>query len=127
MSATNSKKNGKKSKTQEVTDSEVVYRDKNDPSNTERRLGAGMVLWSAGNSSRPLVRELVQRVPAQVPYSIRNPVVAKIAVDPYLRVVGARDALAIGDCCVMTGRRLPATAQVAGQQGDYVARLLNRG
>ena len=127
MSATNSKKNGKKSKTQEVTDSEVVYRDKNDPSNTERRLGAGMVLWSAGNSSRPLVRELVQRVPAQVPYSIRNPVVAKIAVDPYLRVVGARDALAIGDCCVMTGRRLPATAQVAGQQGAYVARLLNRG
>ena len=122
-------KNNKKHKTQtqEVTDSEVVYRDKNDPSNTERRLGAGMVLWSAGNSSRPLVRHLVTSFPPQLPYSVKNPVVAKIAVDPYLRVIGARDALAIGDCCVTTGRRLPAPAQVAGQQGAYVARLLNRG
>lgn len=86
-----------------------------------------MVLWSAGNSSRPLVRDLVQRFEPQRPYSVKNPVVAKIAVDPFLRVIGARDALAIGDCSVMTGRRLPATAQVAGQQGAYVARLLNRG
>lgn len=111
----------------EVTQKDVVYRDKNDPSNAERRLGAGMVLWSAGNSSRPLVRDLVQRFPPQMPYSAKNPVVAKIAVDPWLRVIGARDALAIGDCSVMTGRRLPVTAQVAGQQGAYVARLLNRG
>ena len=111
----------------EVTDSYVAFRDKSDPSNTERRLPAGMVLWSAGNSSRPLVRDLVQRFPPQQPYSVKNPVVAKIAVDPYLRVIGTRDALAIGDCSVMTGRRLPATAQVAGQQGAYVARLLNRG
>jgi len=117
----------KQTNKQEVTDSEVVYRDKNDPTNTERRLGAGLVLWSAGNSSRPLVRDLVTRFPAQKPYSRSNPVVAKIAVDPFLRVIGARDALAIGDCSVMTGRRLPATAQVAGQQGAYVARLLNRG
>lgn len=86
-----------------------------------------MVLWSAGNSSRPLVRDLVQRVPEQIPYSIKNPVVAKIAVDPWLRVIGAKDALAIGDCSVTTGRRLPATAQVAGQQGAFVGRLLNRG
>jgi len=120
-------RDGRKKKKQEVTDSEVIYRDKTDPSNAERRLGAGMVLWSAGNSSRPLVRDLVTRFPAQVPYSKKNPVVAKIAVDPWLRVIGAKDALAIGDCSVMTGRRLPATAQVAGQQGAFVARLLNRG
>lgn len=35
--------------------------------------------------------------------------------------------LAIGDCTLMVGDRLPATAQVAGQQGAYAAHLINRG
>lgn len=35
--------------------------------------------------------------------------------------------VAIGDCSLMVGDRLPATAQVAGQQGAYVAHLINRG
>jgi NADH:ubiquinone reductase (non-electrogenic) len=48
-------------------------------------------------------------------------------VDPFLRIVGARDAIALGDCSAMLGDRLPATAQVAGQQGAYIARMINRG
>ena len=90
------------------------------------RVPHGLCLWSAGNSSRPLVRDLVQRVPSQAAY-VRNPVTAKLAVDQFQRVVGLRDALAIGDCALTTGRPRPATAQVAGQQGAYVARLLNKG
>jgi NADH:ubiquinone reductase (non-electrogenic) len=35
----------------------------------------------------------------------------KLAVDPYLRIVGARDAMAIGDCSMIIDNRLPATAQ----------------
>ena len=40
---------------------------------------------------------------------------------------GARDIIALGDCSRLWGDPLPPTAQVAGQQGAYAARLLNRG
>lgn len=40
---------------------------------------------------------------------------------------GADSLIAVGDCSAMVGERLPATAQVAGQQGAYVGRLVNRG
>eukprot|EP00955_Chlamydomonas_euryale_P048329 353938-Chlamydomonas_euryale.AAC.1 len=53
----------------------------------------------------------------------------KLATDPYLRVIGARDVMALGDCSSVQGREdtLPPTAQVAAQQGAYVAHMLNRG
>ena len=56
----------------------------------------------------------------------------RVAVDPWLRVIGAPRGtlLALGDaalCCSADGSALPQTAQVAAQQGAYVARLLNRG
>lgn len=56
----------------------------------------------------------------------------RIVVDPWLRAVGAPSGtlLAIGDAsaCYTSsdGSLLPQTAQVAAQQGAYVARLLNR-
>lgn len=56
-----------------------------------------------------------------------NPAAAKLAVDPFLRVIGARDVIALGDCSALVGAPLPATAQVAGQQGAYAAHLVNRG
>ena len=56
----------------------------------------------------------------------------RLTVDPWLRVRGAPvgTLLAIGDassCYSADGSLLPQTAQVAAQQGAYVARLLNRG
>ena len=50
--------------------------------------------------------------PADLAAQVIDALVAKLAVDPYCRVIGARDALAVGDCSAMTGRRLPATAQL---------------
>jgi hypothetical protein len=41
-----------------------------------------------------------------------HPFAKKLAVDPYMRVVGAEDIIAIGDCAKMVGSPLPATAQV---------------
>jgi NADH dehydrogenase FAD-containing subunit len=59
------------------------------------------------------VRELVQNLPKQGKFSNpARPAASKLAVDPYLRVVGARDMIALGDCSMMLGNRLPATAQV---------------
>ena len=51
---------------------------------------------------------------------------AKLAVDGFLRVIGARDVFAAGDCSLLIDGPLPATAQVAGQQGAYLAHLINR-
>lgn len=73
----------------------------------------GICVWSTGNAARPLVRDLVATIPGQARYSSpARPAASKLAVDPFLRVVGARDMIAIGDCSMMLGERLPATAQV---------------
>lgn len=52
---------------------------------------------------------------------------SKLCVDSFLRVVGASDLLALGDCSLVLGNRLPGTAQVAGQQGAFLAHLINSG
>lgn len=87
----------------------------------------GVCVWSTGNATRPLVRSIVDQVPEQMEASRSgNPNAVKLAVDPFLRVVGAQDCVALGDCSRMRGAPLPATAQVAGQQGAYVARMINK-
>ena len=102
----------------------------------------GLCLWSAGNSPRGLVTDLRTALqPAGVPIggapddtqaeAIRGAARGKLLVDPWMRVLGASNVLALGDCATAatTARyaALPATAQVAGQQGAYAARLINRG
>ncbi|GLI60392.1 hypothetical protein VaNZ11_002538 [Volvox africanus] len=52
---------------------------------------------------------------------------SKLCVDMFLWVVGGKGLLALGDCSLVLGNRLPSTAQVAGQQGAYLAHLLNNG
>ena len=41
-----------------------------------------------------------------------HPFAKKLAVDPYMRVIGAEDVIGIGDATKMVGSPLPATAQV---------------
>ncbi|KXZ46318.1 hypothetical protein GPECTOR_45g188 [Gonium pectorale] len=89
----------------------------------------GVCVWSAGNAPRPLVSQVASMVPQQAlaAEASRVPPGSKLCVDPFLRVVGATDLLALGDCSLVLGNRLPATAQVAGQQGAYLAHLINSG
>lgn len=97
------------------------------------------LLLAAGNAARPLVRELVQGLPGQAKFNNpERPAASKLGVDPYLRVIGARDMVALGDCSMMVGDRLPATAQVgvggrsrtprkrAGQDGAQAGRQAGR-
>ncbi|KAL4425486.1 hypothetical protein ABPG75_009502 [Micractinium tetrahymenae] len=86
----------------------------------------GVCVWSAGNAPRPLVKELAASIPEQAQYQPGGRP-SKLAVDSYLRVIGAKDVLALGDASLFVPERLPATAQVAGQQGAYAAHLVNRG
>jgi NADH dehydrogenase FAD-containing subunit len=72
----------------------------------------------AGNAARPLVRDLVKDLPGQAKFNNADrPAASKLGVDPFLRVVGARDMVALGDCSMMVGDRLPATAQVSQPRG----------
>lgn len=81
-------------------------------------LDAACVVSLPGNAARQLTRDLVAAMPKQGKFNNpQRPAANKLAVDPYLRVIGARDIIALGDCSMMAGNRLPATAQVGEETG----------
>ncbi|KAJ3140370.1 NADH:ubiquinone oxidoreductase [Physocladia obscura] len=77
---------------------------------------AGLVVWAAGNGTRPVVSDLIARLPKDVQTAKSG-----LIVDDYLVVKGTRDGsiYALGDC---TKTRWAPTAQVASKQGVYLAR-----
>lgn len=76
----------------------------------------GMVLWAGGNAPVPFVTSL------GVPLDRRS----RLVVDDHLRLPGREGVYAIGDCAALGEPPLPATAQVAQQQGSYLAKALVR-
>eukprot|EP00798_Chlamydomonas_sp_ICE-L_P028344 gene28344-31468_t len=85
------------------------------------RINYGMCVWSCGNAARPLVAMQREGAPVET---------HKLVVDPFLRVIGADDVVALGDCSKLFSGALPPTAQVAGQQGQqgaYIAHIANDG
>jgi NADH dehydrogenase len=70
------------------------------------------LLWTAGIKGNPIVEKLQGRFPVDK---------GKIKVDERLRVQGFRNVYAVGDIAV-TADRLPATAAVAAQMGEYAGR-----
>jgi len=76
----------------------------------------GLLVWATGNAVRPVVKDLMSRIPAQKD-SRRG-----LAVNEYLVVQGTRDIWAVGDCAVAG---YAPTAQVASQEGNFLARLFN--
>ena len=105
----------------EVTDKLVILKD-------GTKINYGLALWAAGNGPIPLTLQMIEALgDAQA----REQEIARgrIAVDPWLRAIGGKGKiLAFGDCsCILQGgQQLPATAQVASQQGEYLGSLLNR-
>ena len=83
----------------------------------------GFCLWAAGNGALPLVLHAIEQVPEQRQETHRG----KLVVDEYLRVKGLRKVFALGDCSHQELHPLPATAQVASQQGAYLGRLFSKG
>jgi NADH:ubiquinone reductase (non-electrogenic) len=74
----------------------------------------GLVIWAAGTRPVPLVRRLL---------GDRLEQSGRIPVTPDFRVPGLEAVWAVGDCAV-TDPPTPATAQVAQQQGEHLARVL---
>lgn len=76
----------------------------------------GLVLWAGGNAPVPLI----QRLDAEKTER------GRLIVDHRLRLAGHDDVYALGDCATFADAPLAATAQVAQQQGKYLARALER-
>jgi NADH:ubiquinone reductase (non-electrogenic) len=76
----------------------------------------GLLVWATGNAVKPIIRDLISKIPAQKD-SKRG-----LAVNEYLVVQGARDIWAVGDCAVAG---YAPTAQVAAQEGAFLGRLFN--
>jgi NADH dehydrogenase FAD-containing subunit len=80
----------------------------------------GTMVWSAGLAPRTFTQQLDESFQ-------RHPRTKRVLVDEYLRVKGHEGSIwAVGDACVNeTGLPIPQLAQVARQQGIYLARVLN--
>ena len=51
----------------------------------------------------------------------------RLAIDPWMRVLGGDGrVMALGDCSCAVYNQLPATAQVASQQGEALGKLFTR-
>jgi NADH:ubiquinone reductase (non-electrogenic) len=78
------------------------------------RIECGLILWAAGNAAVPFVKRLGVQLDRR----------DRILVDASLRVPDREDIYALGDCAAVGEPPLPATAQVAQQQGKYLAKAL---
>jgi NADH dehydrogenase len=91
------------------------------PSGTER-IAARTVIWSAGVQASPLGRALQRRVGAQLDRA------GRVMVNPDCSVPGHPEIFVIGDLAHLEqdGKLLPGVAQVAMQEGGYVAGLIQK-
>jgi NADH:ubiquinone reductase (non-electrogenic) len=76
----------------------------------------GLLVWSTGIVPSPLVASL----------PVAKDRTDRIVVNDFFEVRGTQGVFALGDCATVDGKEYPATAQVAQQQGAYLAALLKR-
>jgi NADH dehydrogenase FAD-containing subunit len=86
----------------------------------------GLSVWAAGNGPLPLTLQMIEQL-GEDQVSEQSVARGRIATDPWMRAIGGAGSIfAFGDCSVTTSCQLPATAQVAAQQGEYLAKLMNK-
>jgi NADH:ubiquinone reductase (non-electrogenic) len=76
----------------------------------------GLLVWSTGIGPSPLVTALPFEKNAR----------SRLIVDTFLRIPSRPNLYAIGDCATLASQNLPATGQVAQQEGYYLGKSLNR-
>lgn len=76
----------------------------------------GLLVWATGNAVRPVVKDLMGQIPEQKD-SRRG-----LSVNEYLVVNGCENIWAVGDVAIAN---YAPTAQVASQEGAFLARLFN--
>lgn len=96
--------------------SQVVQVEKNELIlNDGSHVPYGLLVWSTGNAQTPLVKSL--------PFEKDR--ASRLVTDAYFHLKGYNHIFALGDCATIEGEALPATSQVAQQEGYYLARSLN--
>ncbi|EIW56194.1 FAD/NAD-P-binding domain-containing protein [Trametes versicolor FP-101664 SS1] len=104
-----------KTMVKEIKDKSVVLQM---PDKTVVEVPCGLVVWAAGNTLRKVTRDLMSKFP-DVQTNRRG-----ITVDECLRMEGSNGSIfAIGDCSATS---YAPTAQVASQEGAYLARVLSQ-
>jgi len=83
----------------------------------------GIAVWAAGIGPLPLTLDLIKNVPQQNEDPKAR---GRLLCDRWMRVAGCPGIIALGDASYVADDPLPATAQVAAQQGAYLARIFNR-
>lgn len=101
-----------RARAKEITEKKVILQ-------SGEEISYGLLIWAAGNGTRPIVGKIYEKVFGEnKDQAIKKR--RKLHVDEWLRIVGTKNIFAVGDCAVIDGNALPATAQVAGQQGAFL-------
>lgn len=98
----------------DVTDKSVIVQD---PNKEVKEIPYGLLVWATGNTSRQITRNLMGKL-ASAQNQRRG-----LLVDDYLSMLGAEGIYALGDC---TATQYAPTAQVASQQGIYLAQMFGK-
>lgn len=103
-----------KTMVKEVREKEIVVQKADGKMET---IPYGLLVWATGNTARPLVRDLMAKFPET--QTVRR----GLAVDDWLCLQGSESIYALGDA---TATKYAPTAQVAAQQGKYLARVFHQ-
>lgn len=105
-----------------ITNSRIVEVDNthasifNKKDHTTTPMPYGMLIWATGNSTRNFVLRLIETIPEQT--NRRG-----FLVNGKLKLNGSLNIFALGDCTIT---KYPATAQVAFQQGCFLAKYFGK-
>lgn len=103
-----------KTMVKEVHDKDITVQQAD---GTLAKIPYGLLVWATGNTSRPVVRNLMAHFPKTQTMG------RGLVVDDWLRLQGSDDIYALGDA---SATKYAPTAQVASQQGKYLARLFSQ-
>ncbi|KAI8575430.1 hypothetical protein K450DRAFT_261988 [Umbelopsis ramanniana AG] len=103
-----------KTMVKEVKEKEIIVQQAD---GTKANIPYGLLVWATGNTVRPVIRNLMAKLPEH--QTVRR----GLAVDDWLQLNGTEGIYALGDA---SATKYAPTAQVASQQGKYLARLFGQ-
>ena len=97
--------------------------------NNDKEIPYGLSVWAAGVGPLPITLQTIDNLNDAKEQVDAQPIArGRLAIDSWCRVLGTDGSMfSLGDCSCDIANPLPATAQVASQQGEYLAKLFKKG